>query len=107
MPPDAEVGGPCGLLPLVIHWASLPHRPRLIYEFLNTRFPNELSLEVLRNGTGEQIAAAYRAAAARGTAAMGPATANSVLRGCNLASSECGRLEASVRVDARLIRIRR
>ena len=27
IPADAEFGGPCALLPLILHWASLPHRP--------------------------------------------------------------------------------
>lgn len=42
LPSDHELGGPCALMPLVIHWASLPWRPRLIYDFLSarsTRYP--------------------------------------------------------------------
>merc|ERR1711879_295322 len=67
--PDFDVGGPCALLPLITHWASLPHRPRLIYEFLHSRFPLELPLSVLANGTADELAVAYRAAAAHGRAA--------------------------------------
>ena len=66
MPPDYNYGGPCALLPLMLHWASLPHRPALIYEFLSHRFPNSMPLEVLVNGTTQEVATAYRAAADEG-----------------------------------------
>lgn len=67
MPPDAALGGPCAMLPLMVHWASVPHRPRLMYEFVNARFPQQLPLHVLANGSSEEIAQAYRAAAAWGS----------------------------------------
>eukprot|EP00930_Biecheleria_cincta_P006229 TRINITY_DN107212_c0_g1_i1.p1 TRINITY_DN107212_c0_g1~~TRINITY_DN107212_c0_g1_i1.p1 ORF type:complete len:159 (+),score=11.29 TRINITY_DN107212_c0_g1_i1:36-479(+) len=63
--PD-EFGGPCALLPLMVHWASLPHRPRLIYDFLEARFPGDLTVELLANGSMEQLRAGYQAAAATG-----------------------------------------
>eukprot|EP00747_Dinoflagellata_sp_TGD_P108074 gnl/TRDRNA2_/TRDRNA2_170309_c4_seq4.p2 gnl/TRDRNA2_/TRDRNA2_170309_c4~~gnl/TRDRNA2_/TRDRNA2_170309_c4_seq4.p2 ORF type:complete len:223 (+),score=24.34 gnl/TRDRNA2_/TRDRNA2_170309_c4_seq4:778-1446(+) len=66
LPPQDVLGGSCALLPLVLHWASLPWRPRLIYDFMHRRFPNELPMSVLVNGSAEEIAAAYRAAGARG-----------------------------------------
>lgn len=66
LPGDFELGGPCALLPLIVHWASLPWRPGLIYEFLHARFPRELPLDLLSNGTAEALTAAYRAAGARG-----------------------------------------
>lgn len=69
LPPDDDLGGPCALLPLIVHWASLPWRPRLIYEFLNARFPDELPLALLANGSAVELASAYRAAGARGRAA--------------------------------------
>lgn len=68
MPPDERVGGPCALMPLMLHWASLIHRPRLIYDFMHNRFPDELPLELLVNGSADEITVAYRAAAARGKA---------------------------------------
>merc|ERR1712050_378666 len=70
MPPDETMGGPCALMPLMLHWASLPHRPRLIYDFMHYRFPDELPLELLVNGSAEQLTTAYRAAAARGKTAF-------------------------------------
>jgi len=67
LPHDNEAfGGACATMPLMIHWASVPHRPRLLYDFLHGRFPNQLSLSVLMNGTSEDIDAAYRAAGAEG-----------------------------------------
>mmetsp|Transcript_25903 Transcript_25903/g.72873 ORF Transcript_25903/g.72873 Transcript_25903/m.72873 type:complete len:599 (+) Transcript_25903:227-2023(+) len=62
IPPDADLGGPCAFMPLMIHWASVPFRPRLIYEFLNARFPKDLPMHVLVNGTAEELARAYRSA---------------------------------------------
>ena len=66
MPPEYKYGGPCALLPLVLHWASLPHRPALIYEFLHSRFPKSMPLQTLVNGTVQELATAYRAAAEEG-----------------------------------------
>eukprot|EP00927_Polykrikos_kofoidii_P001335 TRINITY_DN10485_c0_g1_i1.p1 TRINITY_DN10485_c0_g1~~TRINITY_DN10485_c0_g1_i1.p1 ORF type:complete len:600 (+),score=59.74 TRINITY_DN10485_c0_g1_i1:65-1864(+) len=68
LPPDDEFGGPCGMLPLMVHWASLPYRPRLIYEFMSKRFPGELPLALLTNGSADDLATAYKAAAAVGRA---------------------------------------
>ncbi|CAJ1423331.1 unnamed protein product [Effrenium voratum] len=62
---EEAFGGPCALLPLLLHWASLPHRPALIYEFLSFRF-QALNLEVLVNGSAEHLDAAYRLAAEQG-----------------------------------------
>eukprot|EP00929_Paragymnodinium_shiwhaense_P015520 TRINITY_DN123623_c0_g1_i1.p1 TRINITY_DN123623_c0_g1~~TRINITY_DN123623_c0_g1_i1.p1 ORF type:complete len:622 (-),score=124.27 TRINITY_DN123623_c0_g1_i1:505-2370(-) len=70
MPPDLELGGPCGVLPLMLHWASLPHRPRLIYEFLSERFPENLPLDVLVNGSVEELIAGFRGAAGEGLRAL-------------------------------------
>ncbi|CAE8638279.1 unnamed protein product [Polarella glacialis] len=69
MPKEHQFGGPCGLLPPVIHWASVHHKPQLIYDFLATRFPEELPLDLLVNGTSKELAVAYRKAGDTGRAA--------------------------------------
>ncbi|CAE7353919.1 unnamed protein product [Symbiodinium necroappetens] len=68
VPPEFKYGGPCALLPLILHWASLPHRPALIYDFLNSRFPKSMPLDILVNGTAHDLAIVYRAAAQEGRA---------------------------------------
>ena len=68
VPPEFKYGGPCALLPLILHWASLPHRPALIYEFLSSRFPKSMPLDILVNGSAHELAIVYRAAAQEGRA---------------------------------------
>lgn len=58
-------GGACGLLPLVLHWASLPYRPALIHDFLAHRFPS-LPQELLRNGSVAALKQGFLSAAAEG-----------------------------------------
>lgn len=65
MPAAPGFGGACGLLPLVLHWASLPYRPALIHDFLAHRFPSLLQ-ELLRNGSVAALKQGFLWAAAEG-----------------------------------------